>query len=177
MHFHFHPALRVAEEEYGDAILSRYPMRLIRAGPLPTVDAGFFLESRGALWVQIETLQCPWQILNTHFGLGRWERFLQARALLGEDWTTCASMRPPVVLCGDFNSQTGGRVHRLLAAALRDVQRGSPKNTFPSRFPMLCLDHIFLSEKVRVIGVEVVRTPLTAIASDHLPLLAELALA
>ena len=32
MESHFHPALRVAEEEYGDAILSRHPMKVVRSG-------------------------------------------------------------------------------------------------------------------------------------------------
>ena len=35
MDFHFHPALHVEEERYGDAILSHLPMRLVRAGALP----------------------------------------------------------------------------------------------------------------------------------------------
>src|SRR5262245_3674505 len=30
MHYHFHPAITVAEEGYGDAVLSRYPLRLVR---------------------------------------------------------------------------------------------------------------------------------------------------
>src|SRR3954471_5015867 len=30
MHFHFFPAIRAESEEYGDAILSRYPMKLVR---------------------------------------------------------------------------------------------------------------------------------------------------
>ena len=34
MSFHFHPALQVEEELYGDAILSALPMRLVKAGPL-----------------------------------------------------------------------------------------------------------------------------------------------
>src|SRR3974390_931252 len=37
MSFHFHPALRVEEEKYGDAILTARPERLVRAGDLPTL--------------------------------------------------------------------------------------------------------------------------------------------
>ena len=48
MAFHFHPALRVEEENYGDAILSRLPMRLVRAGALPAGPRGG-AEPRGAL--------------------------------------------------------------------------------------------------------------------------------
>ncbi|MES2570120.1 MAG: endonuclease/exonuclease/phosphatase family protein [Verrucomicrobiota bacterium] len=176
MEFHFHAALRVEVEEYGDAILSKHPMRLIRAGHLPTVKSGFFLEPRGALWTEIDVHGTPWQVINTHFGLGRAERLLQAAALLDSDWAGSALKRSPLVVCGDFNSQAGGRVHRLLSGTLRDVQRDGRRNTFPSRFPMLCLDHIFIGTGIRIADVNVVRTPLARVASDHLPLLAELEL-
>src|SRR5215207_9342746 len=36
MHMHFHPAFRVLEESYGDAVLTARPSRLVKAGPLPT---------------------------------------------------------------------------------------------------------------------------------------------
>ena len=35
MSLHFHAALKVEEELYGDAILTAYPERLVKAGPLP----------------------------------------------------------------------------------------------------------------------------------------------
>ena len=35
MEFHFHPALALEEELYGDAVLSRFPLKLVHAGPLP----------------------------------------------------------------------------------------------------------------------------------------------
>ena len=35
MQFHFHAALKVEEELYGDALLTAYPERLVQAGPLP----------------------------------------------------------------------------------------------------------------------------------------------
>ena len=40
MRFHFHPALHVEEERYGDALLSALPMRLVKAGPLPGLPRG-----------------------------------------------------------------------------------------------------------------------------------------
>lgn len=118
MQFHFHPAIRAASEEYGDAILSRHPLRVVRSGELPHP---FGLEKRGALWVEIDTGSARWQVLNTHFGLGRIERRAQAGALSA--WVAEALTDPPVVLCGDLNSRPGSAVHRLLASGLREVQR------------------------------------------------------
>ncbi len=176
MDFHFHPALRIAEEEFGDAILSRLPLRLVQTGALPSVGSGWFLEKRGALWVEVEAHGRRWQILNTHLGLGRGERLRQAKALLGPEWAGAALLKPPLVLCGDFNSHTGGRVHALFSSALKDVQgaQACRYRTFPTRFPLLCLDHIFVGTCVGIGEVKVPRTALTRMASDHLPLVADL---
>jgi endonuclease/exonuclease/phosphatase family metal-dependent hydrolase len=96
-------------------------------------------------------------------------------ALLG--WVDEIAENAPLIVCGDFNSQAGGRVHRLLSAALRDVQKIGRRNTFPSRFPMLCVDHIFVGKHIRIIDVDVARSLRSEAASDHLPLLAELEVA
>jgi endonuclease/exonuclease/phosphatase family metal-dependent hydrolase len=52
--------------------------------------------------------------------------------------------------------------------------RGSA--TFPARFPLFSLDRIFVSPPGLLLSVEVVRSPLAQVASDHLPLLARLRL-
>jgi endonuclease/exonuclease/phosphatase family metal-dependent hydrolase len=176
MSFHFHPAVRLAEEEYGDAILSKYPMRLRQAGRLPWVDGLFFSESRGALWVEVLIEGTPWQVMNTHFGLGRAERLAQARALLGPEWVGATPGEAPLIVCGDLNSQPGGRVYRLFSSVLRDAQSGRCGKTFPARFPLLSIDHIFVGTGVGIQEARPLRTALSRVASDHLPLCAELSL-
>ena len=54
MQMHFHPALRVMEELYGDAILTPRPSRLVKAGALPGLAGRPGLEPRGALWAAIQ---------------------------------------------------------------------------------------------------------------------------
>jgi endonuclease/exonuclease/phosphatase family metal-dependent hydrolase len=173
MQFHFFPVIRAASEQYGDAILSRYPMEVVRVGELPRTRGA--IEPRGALWVEIEAEGLCWQVLNTHLGLGRSERRAQARAL-GE-WTCAALQRPPVVFCGDLNSRSGSLVHALLGEGMGEVQlaaRGFQQQTFATWLPWVCLDYIYVSPDVKVLSAEVVTTPLTRIASDHFPLTAEL---
>jgi endonuclease/exonuclease/phosphatase family metal-dependent hydrolase len=178
MHSHFHAAVRVAEEEYGDAILSRHPLRRVQAGMLPTVPRPVVNERRGALWVEVQADVGPRvQIINTHLGLGREERRRQAAALLDDEWLGAALRQGPTIVCGDLNSLPGRRVHSLFTAKMRDVQRVVRRRhlkTFPSRLPWICLDHLFVSEGWEVLSVEVPRTPLTRRASDHLPLVVEL---
>lgn len=173
MDFHFHPALRLAAEEYGDAILSRYPLRLIRSGPLPQPSR--LHEPRGALWVELDVDGTRWQLLNTHLGLAPGERRQQALALSA--WLEAAGEQPPVLLCGDLNSLPGSRVHRVLGSSLREAQRAirpaRPRPTFSTRFPWICLDYVYASRDVEVVSAEVVDTALARVASDHFPLLAE----
>ncbi len=93
---HFHPALLVREEKYGDAILTSLPSRLVKAGPLPSVG-----EPRGALWLEVMVGEQPVHIFNTHFGLRRTERIRQAEALTGPDWIGAAQqIGGPIVLAG-----------------------------------------------------------------------------
>lgn len=172
MEFEFHPAIRLAVEEYGDAILSRHPLKLIRAGELPQPSR--YLEPRGALWVEIQADGFRWQLINTHLGLTRFERRQQAIEL--SNWIKEAFAKPPAIFCGDLNSRRGSHVHRLLGAGLHEVQRAAPtrpKKTFSTRFPWICLDYVYASPDVTIASAEVVDTPLSRVASDHFPLLAE----
>ena len=170
MSFHFHPALQVEEELYGDAILTALPMRLVKAGPLPG-SVGF--EPRGALWAAVEANGTEIQIINTHLGLPAYERMKQAKTLLGQNWVGHPDCRDPVILLGDFNARRRSVVYRRFTARLRDAQlvlHKRARRTFPARMPMLRIDHIFCSRSVDVLGVEVPRSQLVRTASDHLPL-------
>ncbi len=177
MEYRFHPAFQVAEERYGNAVLSALPLRLVKAGPLPGPR---FLEPRGVLWVEVEWQGRAWQILNTHLGLTPAERHQQLKALLSREWLGHPDCREPVVLCGDLNTHPRSglcrRLRRRLADATARARRRHVRATFPSRFPLIRLDHIFVSPGVEVLGAEVHDAPLARLASDHLPLLAELAL-
>jgi endonuclease/exonuclease/phosphatase family metal-dependent hydrolase len=173
MRFHFHPAFRVEEESYGDAILSIAPMRLVRAGPLPGSRAVRGLEPRGALWVKIELDGGEVDVVNTHLGLVPHEQRAQADALLSGQWLGHADCTDPAILLGDFNATPRHAAYRRIAARLRDAQGEGRRRrlpTFPSRFPMLRIDHVFLSRSVAVTGVHAPRGALTRAASDHLPL-------
>lgn len=174
MTYHFYPSLQVESGFYGNAILSRYPISVIKGGALPT-PAGAGLEPRGAIWVQLALPGKNLNIINTHLGLRRRERLAQADALVGSDWLAHPLAHGPFVLCGDLNSVPGYTAHRVLKEALRDVQRGKRSlKTWPAQYPLLCIDHIFISPTIVVRDVTTFRTPLAKVASDHVPLLAEL---
>jgi endonuclease/exonuclease/phosphatase family metal-dependent hydrolase len=175
MRFHFHPAFCVEEELYGDAILSSAPMRLVKAGDLPSSHAVRGLEPRGALWVKIQLADVELDVVNTHLGLVPHEQRAQADALMGAQWMGHEDCSDPAILLGDFNATPRHGAYRRLADRLRDAQHAGRRRTptFPSRFPMLRIDHVFVSRSIAVTGVHAPRSALTRQASDHLPLVVD----
>jgi endonuclease/exonuclease/phosphatase family metal-dependent hydrolase len=182
MSFHFSCALKVAEEQYGDAILTALPMRLVKTGPLPTLRRVRGLEPRGALWVAIEVEPgVEVQVVNTHLGLIPLEQRAQAACLVGRDWVGHKACTDPLLLIGDFNATSRYACYKVLSDRLKDAQRQLQRSgrrprtspTFPSRFPMLRIDHLFVSPGVEVIDVHAPNGPLARAASDHLPLVAD----
>lgn len=177
---HFHAALTVEEERYGDAILTGYPERLVKAAALPGYDRIRALEPRGALWVEVEIAGVPVQVINTHLGLVPREQQVQAAELLGLRWLGSEGFVGPAVLLGDFNALPISQTYRMFTAVLRDAQDGwskAPTATFPSGFPILRIDHVFLSEGITVRGIESPFDPRSRVASDHLPLIVEVEVA
>src|SRR5215213_6456117 len=102
--YHFHPAMRSGDEQYGNAIVSRFPIKLRRAAELPGKPPWFCREQRVAIWLEAETDLGSLHIMNSHFGLGRGERRLQAQVLIGPDWLCSVPPGQPAILLGDFNS-------------------------------------------------------------------------
>jgi endonuclease/exonuclease/phosphatase family metal-dependent hydrolase len=197
--YHFHPAMRSGDEQYGNAIVSRFPIALKRAAEMPGAAPWYCREQRGAIWMQAETDLGPVHVINSHFGLGRSERRLQAKLLIGPDWLGSVPPDEPAILLGDFNSVRTSRTYRLIEAHLRDVrtlvrpprplrsifsavslnsQRRTNDRyvTFPTRLPSLAVDHIFVNAALSPTKLNVHRTPLARLASDHFPLVCELTL-
>jgi endonuclease/exonuclease/phosphatase family metal-dependent hydrolase len=178
--YHFHPAMRSGEEQYGNAIVSRFPIDLKRAAEMPGTPPWYCREQRIAIWMQAETDLGHVHIINSHFGLGRSERRLQAKSLIGPTWLGAVPPDEPAILLGDFNSVRSSRAYRLIGECLRDVRtlvrpaRAFP--TFPTRFPSLAVDHIFVNPALTPTKVSVHRTSLARLTSDHFPLVCELIL-
>src|SRR4051812_31811202 len=158
-HWIFHPALRRVDELYGNAVLSRYPLRLQQAKELPSVTPALCPETRGAIWAEIETPGGAVQFINTHLGLGRRERWMQSQLLAGPEWLGRISADEPVILMGDLNSLPKSPVFRFLAQQLRAVRSmvTPPLHlpTFPTRYPLLAFDHIFVNDHFRAKSVTV----------------------
>ncbi len=177
MEFHFHSVMNLEEEKYGNAIISRFPMRLVQADKLPRLWPQSKNETRGALWVEITVGDLALQVINTHLGLSAKERFAHIQTLLGPQWLGHPQCRGSVIFCGDLNAGPGSPTYKAIVSRLRDVQiefsAGRPQKTWSSIYPLRRIDYIFSHGDLPVTFVHVPRTQLSTVASDHLPLIAD----
>jgi endonuclease/exonuclease/phosphatase family metal-dependent hydrolase len=177
MAFHFHANVKVESELYGDALLTIRPERLVKTGRLPGDPRFPGLEPRGALWVAVDIDGVELQVINTHLGLAPREQRAQAAALAGPDWLGAGRPAGPLMLVGDFNATPFATAYRTLASRLSEARRAAPfaraLPTFPSRLPLLAIDHVFVSAGVRVQAARTALDPLSRVASDHVPLVVD----
>ncbi len=179
MEFSFCSTVLHAEGRYGLAVISRYEKEVLRCEHLPTLSP-FRLQRRGALHVALQTPGGRVHVFNTHLSLLSLERRVQLRRLMGEHWLGAVPEGEPVIFCGDLNAGPASPVYRRLASVLTDVQRAGPrwlrraKATFTSGRPLFRIDHIFVSDHLKVLSSEVPAHCIFRSASDHLPVCADL---
>ena len=146
MSFQFHPATCHKGEQYGNAILSRYPMEVIKKDNLPRLSPRKLLESRGAIWVMVDYQGTKISIINTHLSLWPKEQLLQINTLLGSDWLHQPDYSGPTIICGDLNTSPNSTVYKEICKTFKDSQLmlsgHMPLKTWGSRFPIRRIDHI-----------------------------------
>lgn len=168
---HFTAARRCEGGTYGNAILTRFPFEVRSEGLLP-VRRG---EVRSVQWVRLATPATKVDVLNTHLGLDRRERELQVDTLVSAEWLAHVERAGAVIVCGDFNAGPRSRVYERLVRDLVDAQssRRKPLATWPSRFPVVRLDHVLSTPSARARACFVPRDALVRAASDHLPIVVD----
>ena len=153
--------------DYGNALLTRFPIKEVRRWDLSVGGH----EPRGVLDIELNWNGRSIRVLNTHLGLWPRERSQQVQRLL-----ELLDVRPHdlTLLMGDLNEW---HVRGKLLQGLRRMF-GSPAApvTFPARWPLLALDRIWVAPASALVTIQAHRTILSRIASDHLPVRAEIAL-
>jgi endonuclease/exonuclease/phosphatase family metal-dependent hydrolase len=174
MRCHFTRTRDAKGGSFGNAVLSSHAFELVAEGTLPRRRD----EARAVQWLKIVSPAFQLHLMNTHLSVRLSERRAQVQALLGVEWVVQAGTELPLIVCGDLNASPYSSVYRRLRRNLVDARCGSSRRggTWPSRLPFWCLDHIFVSPSLRVQSSEVLSAGLARSASDHLPVVAELAL-
>jgi endonuclease/exonuclease/phosphatase family metal-dependent hydrolase len=162
---------------HGNAILSRYP--IISAENQDVSAHGF--EHRGLLHCEIElpNMKLPLHCICVHLALNERGRRHQVGALI-ERLHREVPAAAPLVVAGDFNDWRNLAGRRLaeqlgLKEAFRD-QRGKSARSFPSAFPVLRLDRIYV-RGFSVHHTAVHHGPSWSRLSDHVALSAHVQLA
>jgi endonuclease/exonuclease/phosphatase family metal-dependent hydrolase len=159
------PLLHGARGWYGNALLSRRPVRAVRR----VLFEDYGREARGAIIADLAGVDgVGWRVLTTHLDLHVGRRRRQFETLLDE---ILPATTVPTVVIGDFNEWWP--FSRGLGTLRRHAVLPFAPATFPTRCPVLALDRIALSG-CRLRGrVRRHITPLSRVASDHLPIWAE----
>jgi endonuclease/exonuclease/phosphatase family metal-dependent hydrolase len=164
-------AIREHRGRFGNAILTRFPVLSVRTIDLSVGD----YEPRGAIDADLLVGDRVLRVLATHLGLRLAERQWQANRLMTALGEAPAPRRPKphaVLLMGDLNEWRGRR--GCLRSFDRRLGPGAAPRTFPSWMPVLPLDRIYVAGPVALRDIQVYRSPLARLASDHLPLVADL---
>lgn len=126
------------------------------------------LEPRGAVRVEFDTPLGPLRVIGLHLGLvGQYRRMQVIH--LAEESGEFADM--PTVWAGDFNEWSNQPVLDHCAPDMRFLP---PRPSFPAPRPMGALDRIAIGRGLTVTGHGVYSERPAHIASDHLPVWADL---
>ena len=159
---------------FGNVILSRYPI---------THHSQYDLS-----WRTCEPRACQradldlgegraLHVYNVHLGTAVLERRYQAPRLAS--FVHDHRVVGPKIILGDFNEWMRGLATRTLSELFDSVDIHAHlrrRRTYPGIFPLLHLDHIYYQGEVEVRSVELPRNRKALIASDHLPLVANVRL-
>jgi endonuclease/exonuclease/phosphatase family metal-dependent hydrolase len=168
-HAFFARADRVGGYEFGNAILSRFPIRRSDVYPLGVPHH----EQRVCLHVEI-----AWpgkagaiHVFSAHLGQNERERRQQAQRLASNSILENPSFHnAPRVLLGDFNEKSRNGV---VNQSLVNFQCATGRS-WTAFFPIVYLDRVYISSDLKFFDFHVYRTGSALIASDHAPITAVL---
>jgi endonuclease/exonuclease/phosphatase family metal-dependent hydrolase len=160
---------------YGNVLLSRFPIRMIRNYDLSVGGR----EQRGCLRADLLLKNgALLHVFNVHLGTALLERRAQGRKLIAPGLLADAALESPRIVLGDFNEWTSGLATRLLRSHLvsADLRLHLRRTrTYPGLFPLLHLDHIYYDPVLHLETLHLHRTAKALLASDHLPLIGDFA--
>ena len=166
------PTREYRRHQFGNLVLSKLPIR--EHGQLDLTWKT--CEPRNSQRVGVELAEGRvLQVFNVHLGTALLERRHQAPKLA--TWVHDSRVPSPKIVLGDFNEWGRGLVDDILAARLHSLNlfpHLRRRRTYPGIFPILHLDHIYFEGSIEIRKIELPRTRLSLVASDHLPLVADI---
>jgi endonuclease/exonuclease/phosphatase family metal-dependent hydrolase len=158
---------------YGNAILTRWPILESRDMDISWLHR----ERRGCIRADLETPRGTLHVFNIHMGTSYFERRYQVKSLLASK-QLYEGLSGPRVLVGDFNEWIKGLTTRMLSEKFESLNLAlhmQKRRSYPGFLPLMHLDHVYFERPLHIEKAELVRTRLSKVASDHLPLVATFA--
>lgn len=159
MNYAYGKSINILNGQYGNAILSKYPVEEYEVKPLPSE-----VENRTLLQAVLNINGSRISIYNTHLGLNRDERDKQVTEIMN-----ITSTKEKFILAGDFNSapdKLGAVTRRLKDSASYD-EKNYERPTFENEDIAERIDYVFASHEFSIMGYEVLKSE----ASDHYPVI------
>ena len=149
------------ERHVGNALLTRRKILAVRHHDWTWTHH----EPRSAIDVELEVGGAPLRVIVTHLGLKPAERRFQVKQILKLIRET--SLEERIVVLGDINEWLPlGRPLRWM----HELLGHSPaERSFPARWPLFALDRVWVRPRHALLAFGAHRSPLAALASDHLP--------
>jgi endonuclease/exonuclease/phosphatase family metal-dependent hydrolase len=166
---------------YGNAILSRFPLRESNNIDLtiPPKKRRSVLHGRCRVTLprsgrkKISRHTRTLHVYNMHLGLSGIERKMQLRKFLESTPFAGLHEHTPIIVAGDLNDVYGTLGPKMfLPAGFRGPKK--PHATFPAYAPVRALDGIYVRGSLKLLQVQRARIAVAKKASDHLPLIADL---
>ena len=178
MYSYFAPAITTNSYGYGNALLSKYPIKSANSIKIP--DASSNVESRCVLVAEIDVCNGI-TVLVTHFGLSPEEQRQGIETVL----SLIEESKKPAIFMGDLNITPDNEILKPLFERLTDTANGSVQPyTWPSAFTRYTgvsekkydmdrrrkVDYIFTTQHFKTLKSDIH----FSLASDHLPFVADL---
>ncbi len=169
MSVYFGPNIRYQGGDYGNAVLTKFPIKRSKNSPLTMVGQG---EQRGVIQLVLDARGTDVLFLNTHLD----SRKDEAERVGSVDELAriiAAAGKMPVILCGDFNTAPKSQAHVKMKMAIDDTWELIGQGdgfSIPVGRPNKRIDYLWISKAtVEPLQIKVLRSD----ASDHLPVFGE----
>jgi len=169
------PTRHLRNALFGNVVLSHFPVRYHQQYDLSWKTCEPRLAQRVDLQIGDDDVL---HFYNVHLGTALLERRAQAKKLAG--LVQDRRIVGPKIVLGDFNEWARALAKDVLAERLHSIDLTKHlrrRRTYPGFFPVVHLDHIYYEgARVEVDRVWLPKDRLALMASDHLPLVADLSI-
>lgn len=170
MFYAFGKTINLMGGEYGNAILSKYPILSVQN---TDISPGETSERRGLLRVTVDLGFRTMRFYSTQFGIMEEEVDYHSKRV-GKIFRML-NLNEPIIFCGNLSAEPYSPLLTPLMDQLLDLGTyfGNKTSTYPTPLMTRRIDYILTNKYVQPVEYFVPRDTLTIKSSDHLPVVAK----